>query len=97
MCRYESFKEFQILQFLRLSSMFLPPVRGFGGIEKKVYGVDDLNEPLTPLAAAYACARGMIIIIFFTYSNERVIQMLIICVPLETLPPSPFCGFSRWL
>ncbi|EKM80366.1 hypothetical protein AGABI1DRAFT_58075 [Agaricus bisporus var. burnettii JB137-S8] len=27
-------------------------------IEKKVYGVDDLKEPLTPLAAAYARARG---------------------------------------
>ncbi|KAI0046536.1 AICARFT/IMPCHase bienzyme [Auriscalpium vulgare] len=26
--------------------------------EKKVYGVDDLKEPLTPLAAAYARARG---------------------------------------
>lgn len=26
--------------------------------EKKVYGVDDLREPLTPLAAAYARARG---------------------------------------
>ncbi|KAF8517923.1 bifunctional purine biosynthesis protein ade10 [Hysterangium stoloniferum] len=28
------------------------------GIEKQVYGVDDLKEPLTPLAAAYARARG---------------------------------------
>ncbi|TFY78561.1 hypothetical protein EWM64_g5451, partial [Hericium alpestre] len=27
-------------------------------IEKKVYGVDDLKEPLTPLASAYARARG---------------------------------------
>lgn len=27
-------------------------------IEKKVYGVDDLKEPLTPVAAAYARARG---------------------------------------
>ena len=27
-------------------------------VEKKVYGVDDLKEPLTPLAAAYARARG---------------------------------------
>ena len=26
--------------------------------EKKVYGVDDLKESLTPLAAAYARARG---------------------------------------
>jgi AICAR transformylase/IMP cyclohydrolase PurH len=26
--------------------------------EKQVYGVDDLKEPLTPLAAAYARARG---------------------------------------
>jgi phosphoribosylaminoimidazolecarboxamide formyltransferase / IMP cyclohydrolase len=26
--------------------------------EEKVYGVDDLKEPLTPLAAAYARARG---------------------------------------
>jgi phosphoribosylaminoimidazolecarboxamide formyltransferase / IMP cyclohydrolase len=26
--------------------------------EKKVYGVDDLNVPLTPTAAAYARARG---------------------------------------
>jgi phosphoribosylaminoimidazolecarboxamide formyltransferase / IMP cyclohydrolase len=26
--------------------------------EAKVYGVDDLKEPLTPLAAAYARARG---------------------------------------
>ena len=28
--------------------------------EKKVYGVDDLKEPLTPLASAYARARGML-------------------------------------
>jgi phosphoribosylaminoimidazolecarboxamide formyltransferase/IMP cyclohydrolase len=28
-------------------------------IEKKVYGVDDLKEQLTPLACAYARARGM--------------------------------------
>lgn len=28
-------------------------------VEKKVYGVDDLKEPLTPLATAYARARGM--------------------------------------
>lgn len=28
-------------------------------IEKKVYGVEDLKEPLTPLATAYARARGM--------------------------------------
>lgn len=27
-------------------------------VEKKVYGVDDLKEPLTPLACAYARARG---------------------------------------
>ena len=27
-------------------------------VEKKVYGVDDLKEPLTPLAFAYARARG---------------------------------------
>lgn len=27
-------------------------------IEKQVYGVDDLKEPLTPLACAYARARG---------------------------------------
>ncbi|KAG8802531.1 Bifunctional purine biosynthesis protein ade10 [Serendipita sp. 398] len=27
-------------------------------VEKKVYGVDDLKEPLTPLANAYARARG---------------------------------------
>jgi phosphoribosylaminoimidazolecarboxamide formyltransferase/IMP cyclohydrolase len=26
--------------------------------EKQVYGVDDLKEPLTPLASAYARARG---------------------------------------
>ena len=26
--------------------------------EKKVYGVDDLKESLTPLASAYARARG---------------------------------------
>lgn len=26
--------------------------------EKKVYGVDDLKEPLSPLASAYARARG---------------------------------------
>lgn len=26
--------------------------------ERKVYGVDDLKEPLTPLATAYARARG---------------------------------------
>jgi AICAR transformylase/IMP cyclohydrolase PurH len=30
-------------------------------IEKKVYGVDDLKEPLTPLASAYARARGMVL------------------------------------
>lgn len=27
-------------------------------VEKKVYGVEDLKEPLTPLASAYARARG---------------------------------------
>ena len=27
-------------------------------VEKRVYGVDDLKEPLTPLAAAYSRARG---------------------------------------
>ncbi|KAI0077754.1 bifunctional purine biosynthesis protein ade10 [Panus rudis PR-1116 ss-1] len=27
-------------------------------VEKKVYGVDDLKEPLTPLSSAYARARG---------------------------------------
>jgi phosphoribosylaminoimidazolecarboxamide formyltransferase / IMP cyclohydrolase len=27
-------------------------------MERKVYGVDDLKEPLTPLAIAYARARG---------------------------------------
>ena len=27
-------------------------------VEKKVYGIDDLKEPLTPLACAYARARG---------------------------------------
>ena len=27
-------------------------------VEKKVYGVDDLKETLTPLACAYARARG---------------------------------------
>jgi phosphoribosylaminoimidazolecarboxamide formyltransferase/IMP cyclohydrolase len=27
-------------------------------VEKQVYGVDDLKEPLTPLASAYARARG---------------------------------------
>ena len=31
--------------------------------EKKVYGVDDLKEPLTPLASAYARARGMFAVI----------------------------------
>jgi len=30
-------------------------------IEKKVYGIDDLKEPLTPLAAAYARARGTLL------------------------------------
>lgn len=33
--------------------------------EKHVYGVDDLKEPLTPLASAYARARGMISLIRF--------------------------------
>lgn len=28
-------------------------------VEKQVYGVDDLKEPLTPLANAYARARGI--------------------------------------
>lgn len=28
--------------------------------ERKVYGVDDLKDPLTPLATAYARARGQI-------------------------------------
>jgi len=34
-------------------------------VEKKVYGVDDLKEPLTPLATAYARARGMFILRIF--------------------------------
>lgn len=33
-------------------------------IEKKVYGVDDLKEPLTPLAAAYARARGTAVVTY---------------------------------
>ena len=38
-------------------------------IEKKVYGVDDLKEALTPLASAYARARGKSTDIFnFVYS-----------------------------
>jgi len=28
--------------------------------EKQVYGVEDLKEPLTPLACAYARARGIL-------------------------------------
>ena len=31
--------------------------------EKKVYGVDDLKEPLTPLACAYARARGSFVFV----------------------------------
>lgn len=33
--------------------------------EKQVYGVDDLKEPLTPLASAYARARGKTSVVQF--------------------------------
>jgi AICAR transformylase/IMP cyclohydrolase PurH len=52
--------------------------------EAKVYGVDDLKEPLTPLAAAYARARGRY---WFAdvnnMSNEE--QAPIACPRMETL------------
>lgn len=35
--------------------------------EKQVYGVDDLKEPLTPLASAYARARGRTSVIHFNF------------------------------
>lgn len=38
-------------------------------VEKKVYGVDDLKEPLTPLASAYARARGKI----FTINTRCIV------------------------
>jgi phosphoribosylaminoimidazolecarboxamide formyltransferase/IMP cyclohydrolase len=38
--------------------------------EKKVYGVDDLKEPLTPLASAYARARGTFAVITLKSSLE---------------------------
>jgi phosphoribosylaminoimidazolecarboxamide formyltransferase/IMP cyclohydrolase len=42
--------------------------------EKKVYGVDDLKEPLTPLAAAYARARGK----FLTRTSK--IRLIEVCI-----------------
>ena len=41
-------------------------------VEKKVYGVDDLKEPLTLLASAYARARGkgLIFPLSFTYTQR---------------------------
>jgi phosphoribosylaminoimidazolecarboxamide formyltransferase/IMP cyclohydrolase len=44
--------------------------------EAKVYGVDDLKEPLTPLAAAYARARGRC-------------QFVDILLPLSNLEQAP--------
>lgn len=38
--------------------------------EKKVYGVDDLKEPLTPLACAYARARGTIVVVPSSISHK---------------------------
>lgn len=42
-------------------------------IEKVVYGVEDLKEPLTPLAAAYARARGKLITMLRTTSRSLMI------------------------
>lgn len=42
--------------------------------EKKVYGVDDLKEPLTPLASAYARARGAHLIAFLYKKRRRLIS-----------------------
>jgi len=39
-------------------------------IEKKVYFVDDMKE-LTPLANAYARARGYLFIIFYNHRFKR--------------------------
>jgi len=43
--------------------------------EKKVYGVDDLKETLTPLASAYARARGSLP---FTFKWKRMGGELIV-------------------
>lgn len=40
-------------------------------VEKKVYGVDDLKEPLTPLASAYARARGQFLLFLYLQSKSR--------------------------
>lgn len=42
-------------------------------VEKQVYGVDDLKEPLTPLACAYARARGK----YFALNGLMAAQHLI--------------------
>lgn len=44
-------------------------------VEKKVYGVDDLKEKLTPLACAYARARGSFMPNTFTFE----FSVLILC------------------
>lgn len=57
--------------------------------EKKVYGVDDLKEPWTPLASAYARARGRL------QRHRGLLQPLTYgqvpteCLPSETSSPFP--------
>ena len=41
-------------------------------VEKKVYGVDDLKEPLTLLASAYARARGKLSAQFHLHKTHTV-------------------------
>ena len=43
-------------------------------VEKKVYGVDDLKEPLTPLASAYARARGVTFHFYPSHIGLKVIR-----------------------
>jgi hypothetical protein len=54
-------------------------------VEKKVYGVDDLKEALTPLACAYARARGALSAVFITRVRLNVLlKVLTVCLPSET-------------
>lgn len=58
-------------------------------IEKKVYGVDDLKEELTPLAAAYARARGRLHI----NNSQTYIQLIHLYVLIGADRMSSFGDF----
>lgn len=63
--------------------------------EKKVYGVDDLKETLTPLASAYARARGKSHhVTCITRVIDLSTQVRTACLRLATSSPYPLPAIS---